>query len=117
MSAPSETPFATLPETPYYVVTFSSTRRDGDHGYGMMAERMVDLARKQPGFLGIESVRGADGFGITNSYWRDEESIMAWKSVVDHLVAQRLGRERWYSDYAVRIGRIERAYSMSDSAF
>ena len=105
----------TLPTPPYYVVTFSSQRRDGDHGYGNMADEMVRLASEQPGFLGVESARGSDGFGITNSYWRDEASILAWKQVVSHLAAQRLGRERWYSHYDVRIGKIERAYSFDSS--
>lgn len=113
MSDTSETPFASLPPPPYYVVTFSSTRTDGDHGYGAMAERMGDLARQQPGFLGIESARDSSGFGITNSYWQDEQSIIAWKQVVDHLVAQRLGQQRWYTRYNVRVGRIERSYSFS----
>ncbi len=72
--------FATLPEPPYYVVIFSSQRRPGDDGYGAMAERMVDLAARQPGYLGMESVRGADGFGITNSFWKDEDSIRAWNA-------------------------------------
>ena len=61
--------FAKLPAPPYYVVCFSSTRTDGDHGYGAMADEMVRLAALQPGYLGVESARGADGFGITNSYW------------------------------------------------
>lgn len=113
MADTSETPFASLPAPPYYVVTFSSTRTEGDNGYGNMAERMVDLARQQPGFLGVESARDANGFGITNSYWRDEQSIIAWKQVVDHLVAQRLGQQRWYSHYDVRVGKIERSYSFS----
>ena len=104
-------PFAALPEPPYYVVAFSSTRRDGDHGYAAMADRMVALAAEQPGFLGVESARGADAFGITNSYWSDLDSIRAWKAVVAHEAAQRLGRARWYELYHVRIGRIERAYS------
>ncbi len=74
---------------------------------------MEALASRQPGFLGIESLRGADGFGITNSYWQDEASILAWKQVVSHLAAQRTGRERWYEHYQVRIGRIERAYGFN----
>mgnify|MGYP000158487044 CR=1 FL=1 len=101
---------ATLPEPPYYVVCFSSQRTEGDHGYGAMADEMERLARLQPGFLGIESARGADGFGITNAYWRDEESIRAWKRHVDHLAAQKLGRQTWYQAYAVRVARVERAY-------
>lgn len=106
-------PVITLPKPPYYVVTFSSQRREGDHGYGAMADAMVALAERQPGYLGHESARGADGFGITNSFWTDEASIKAWKAEVDHLEAQRRGRVEWYSAYAVRVARVERAYSFS----
>jgi heme-degrading monooxygenase HmoA len=101
---------AQLPPPPYYVVTFASQRTAGDNGYGGMADEMVALAAKQPGFLGVESARGADGFGITNSFWADEASIRAWKAVVDHLEAQRRGRAEWYETYAVRVARVERAY-------
>ena len=62
---------------------FTSQRTEGDRGYGHMAERMVELAAKQPGFLGVETVRGADGFGITVSYWSSEEAIVAWKAHAD----------------------------------
>jgi heme-degrading monooxygenase HmoA len=103
-------PFASLPAPPYYVVCFSSSRTEVDDGYGAMADAMVDLASQQPGFLGVESARGADGFGITNSYWIDEASIRNWKKVVDHLAAQSKGRAQWYSHYDVRVAKVERAY-------
>jgi heme-degrading monooxygenase HmoA len=112
MSSPPS-PFAQTPEPPYYVVTFSSTRTEGDHGYGAMADRMAELALQQPGCLGAESARDADGFGITNSYWADEESLKAWKQVASHLAAQRIGRDRWYRQYKVRIARVERAYEFT----
>ncbi len=76
-----------------------------------MAAEMHALAEQQAGFLGIESAREA--LGITVSYWRDEASILAWKQAADHRAAQRLGRERWYSAYAVRVARVERAYDFS----
>ncbi len=104
-------PFAQLPAPPYYVVTFVSQRTEGDHGYNAMADEMVSLAKGQPGYLGHESARGADGFGITNSFWTDEASIKAWKAVADHLTAQRKGRTDWYQAYAVRVARVERAYT------
>jgi heme-degrading monooxygenase HmoA len=104
------TPLAPLPKPPYYVVTFASQRRDGDHGYAAMADAMVAIAKEQPGYLGHESARGADGFGITNSYWKDEASILAWKAKADHLQAQRKGRTDWYAAYTVRVGKVERAY-------
>lgn len=104
---------AKLPAPPYYVVCFSSQRTEGDHGYGEMADVMEQLARQQPGFLGVESARGADGFGITNSFWKDEESIRAWKRNVDHLAAQKLARQDWYQTYELRIARVERAYGFT----
>ena len=103
-------PVTALPKPPFYVVTFSSQRTEGDHGYAAMADEMVAMAERQPGYLGHESARGADGFGITNSYWTDEAAIRAWKLKVDHLDAQRRGRVEWYVTYAVRVARVERAY-------
>ena len=101
--------FARLPEPPYFAVIFSSRRTDGDQGYADMAKRMGELAVAQPGYLGIESARGADGFGITVSYWASEEAIAAWRADVEHLAAQRMGREVWYAHYELRVARVERA--------
>jgi heme-degrading monooxygenase HmoA len=75
-----------------------------------MADRMVELASKQPGFLGAESVRGANGLGITVSYWESEEAIRAWKANSDHKFAQETGKKLWYADYVIRIAKVERAY-------
>ncbi len=105
-------PIATTPSPPYYAVIFTSVRTDGDDGYAAMAERMVELAQQQPGFLGVESAR--DGVGITVSYWRDLESIRAWKAHPEHLEAQRLGHERWYASATTRIARVERDYLLSN---
>jgi heme-degrading monooxygenase HmoA len=102
---------ASLPEPPYYAVVFTSKRTEGDDGYAAMAETMVARSKEQPGFLGLESVRGADGVGITVSYWGDLESIRAWKADAPHAKAQAAGKASWYQHYEVRIARVERAYS------
>jgi heme-degrading monooxygenase HmoA len=102
---------ATTPETPYYAVIFTSVRTEGDHGYDAMSERMSALARLQPGYLGVESARSE--VGITVSYWRDLESIKAWKAQAEHLVAQQTGRSDWYARYTTRICKVERAYSFN----
>ena len=99
---------AGTPEPPYVAVIFTSVRTDGDAGYAAMSERMTSLAAEQPGYLGIEAAR--DRLGITVSYWTDEATARAWKRVAEHLVAQRLGREVWYSDYRVRIAVVRREY-------
>ena len=103
--------FARTPDPPYYAVIFKSHRRDGDDGYGAMANAMWDLALKQPGCLGAESARGPSGVGITVAYFTDEASIAAWKANTAHLHAQRLGKQRWYDHYELRVARVERAYS------
>ena len=100
-----EKPFARTPEPPYYAVIFSSIREEGDEGYAEMARRMQELAKNQEGFLGVESVR--EELGITVSYWRDRASIARWKADLEHLEAQRLGRELWYTAYRIRIARVE----------
>jgi heme-degrading monooxygenase HmoA len=101
---------ASTPEPLYYAVIFSSVLTREDNGYGETAARMEELARQQPGFLGFESAR--DEIGITVSYWRDLESIKAWKAVSEHREAQRRGRQDWYQAYTVRICRVEREYSL-----
>jgi heme-degrading monooxygenase HmoA len=106
-----ESGFALTPAPPYYAVIFTSKRTDKDRGYSVMAEQMFELAQKQPGYLGAESVRDGNALGITVSYWKDEASIRSWKSHVDHLVAQRRGKQEWYGHYELRVARVERAYS------
>ncbi|MCB2101722.1 MAG: antibiotic biosynthesis monooxygenase [Rhodobacterales bacterium] len=104
-------PLADTPEPPYYAVIFASTMTGDDpEGYAAMAQAMVDLAARQPGYLGLESARGPDGLGITVSYWTDPAAITAWKAQAEHQVAQRLGRDRWYGAFRLRVARVERAY-------
>jgi heme-degrading monooxygenase HmoA len=99
---------------PYYAVVFTSRRTDVDDGYAETARRMLDLAARQPGFLGVESVHEGP-MGITVSYWRDAEAILGWKRQGEHLKAQRRGRVDWYADYRTRICRVEREYGLADS--
>lgn len=79
--------FANTPEPPYTAVIFSSLRTEGDaaddladdRDYDRMSERMFALVTEQPGYLGVEATRGADGLGITVSYWVDEAAAAGWK--------------------------------------
>jgi len=93
---------------PYYAVIFTSVQTENIEGYSEMADLMETLAKQQPGYLGIESARNE--IGITVSYWQNIESIKKWKANLDHLVAQKKGREQWYLYYKVRICKIEREY-------
>ncbi|MBY0121621.1 antibiotic biosynthesis monooxygenase [Bacillus sp. S/N-304-OC-R1] len=92
----------------YFVVIFSSQRSEGENGYGKMAQVMEDLASRQQGFLGIESVRDNE-LGITISYWESLEDIKRWKENTAHKAAQIKGKKEWYKNYKVR--KMEREYS------
>lgn len=100
---------ANTPKVPYYAVIFTSTKIQDTEGYDEMAERMVELASKQDGFLGVESARNE--VGITVSYWKDLESIKKWKENSEHTVAREKGRKYWYSAFKTRIAKVERDYA------
>jgi heme-degrading monooxygenase HmoA len=115
---PADDCLAPTPEPPYTAVIFTSRRTEvDDDGYAAMATTMDKLARIQPGFLGVESVRDAERVGITVSYWASHEHARSWKRVAEHLGAQRLGRAVWYSAYQIRIATVDRDYTMGTSPF
>ncbi len=101
---------ANTPKPPYYAVIFSNHLNDDTAGYTEMAERMVELAAQQAGFLGVESAR--EELGITVSYWSDLESIKKWKANAEHQQAQKLGHEKWYASFKTRISKVERDYGI-----
>jgi heme-degrading monooxygenase HmoA len=104
---------ASTPPPPYYAVIFTSIRTPADApGYAVTADHMVELARQQPGFLGVDSARGADGLGITVSYCSIEEAIRACREHAEHQLAQASGREKWYAQFQLRVARVERAYGL-----
>lgn len=98
---------AKTPEPPYYAVIFSSQRTEGHNGYGRMAEKMVELASQQNGFLGVEDARD-EGLGITVSYWDSLQSIKEWKENLAHRVAQNKGKSEWYKNFSLRVCKVER---------
>jgi heme-degrading monooxygenase HmoA len=92
------------------VIFVSERTGDDDAGYALAAAAMAALAAEQPGYCGIESVRGADGLGITVSYWADEASATAWRDHPEHEAIRDRGRARWYTRYEVIVTEVTRAY-------
>lgn len=93
------------------VVIFLSVRTGADQaGYGEAAGAMEALAAVQPGYRGFESTRGADGLGITLSFWADEASAIAWRNHPEHKAIRDAGRGRWYERYEVIVCEAQRSY-------
>lgn len=96
-----------------YAVIFTAKLRDNALEYGDVAEQMEAKMRTYDGFVFFESVRGADGFGITVCIWESLEALQAWKKDLDHQEAQRRGKAEWYEYYTVRVAKIEYEYDGS----
>ena len=92
-----------------YVVIFKATVRTLDAAYSDMAARLRQTALNEFGCLAFEGVSEGDR-EIALSYWASLDDIQRWKQHAEHLTAQRLGCEAWYSAYSVEIARIERSY-------
>lgn len=98
----------------YFAVIFTSKRTSTDHeGYGKMANRMIELSQNQKGFIKAESACNSEGIGITVSYWKSLEDIKNWKTHSEHLLAQELGRSKWYESFTSRVCQVEKEYSFS----
>ena len=97
-------------------VIFASTRTEVDEdGYQQAAQAMAALAERQPGYRGMQSTRGTDGFGITVSYWADDAAAIAWRDHPEHTAIREQGRAQWYSSYSLEVARVERAYAWSQA--
>lgn len=107
-------PASSLPPVGAVAVIFVAQRTDEDEeGYGRAAAAMDALASTQSGYLGLDSTRGPNGFGITVSYWADEASAVAWRQQAEHTAIREIGRERWYAHYRLIVTQVSRAYGWS----
>lgn len=93
-----------------YIVIFKATIKQLDDTYSEMAQRLRNKALDQYGCIKFEAC-SENGFEIALSYWSNLEDIKRWQQDAEHLVAQRLGKEKWYQHFSVEICKIERAYS------
>ncbi|MBB3880936.1 antibiotic biosynthesis monooxygenase family protein [Sphingomonas pseudosanguinis] len=106
-----------MDRTGQIAVIFVSQRRDSDaQGYARAAEAMETLAAQQPGYRGVDSARGADGLGITISWWADEASALAWRAHPEHAAIRERGRAAWYSAYEVAVAEVGRSYMWGDKS-
>jgi heme-degrading monooxygenase HmoA len=97
------------PPLPYYAVIAPAELHDDIRGYPEMAAKLVELAKQQPGFLGIESGFQKD-FALAVSYWASLEAIHAWSVNAQHMIAKEKGKTVWFKKYLTRIAKVERVY-------
>ncbi len=101
---------ATIPKGSTAVIFISQRTDDDDAGYDEASAAMAGFAQDQPGYIGMDSVRGAGGLGITVSYWASDADAKAWRDHGEHALIRDAGRDRWYSHYSLHVGEITRSY-------
>ncbi len=98
-----------------YAVIFRAKVTAADETYERTAYALRDLALQSFGCLEFVAMSdGADEMAI--SYWPDEASIRKWKAHSEHLLAQKLGRAKWYESYTVQVAEIKREYGFPGPA-
>ena len=77
---------------PYYAVIFTSTLTENTEGYNEMAQKMEALAKKQKGFLGIDSIGVSNKLDATNidSFSGVYKKVDRYKAVVTIHVRDRV---------------------------
>jgi heme-degrading monooxygenase HmoA len=76
--------------------------------YGPRLERMLELVEEIPGFVSFRHYTSEDGERLTLAEFESHESLRAWREHPEHREAQRLGRERYYSEYHLQICELVR---------
>jgi heme-degrading monooxygenase HmoA len=86
-----------------FLVVFRNRKRaDIDYAaYEADAERMLDLAQAQPGYLSFKSYTADDGEVIALSEWADEAAARTWRRVAEHAEVQGRGRADYYESYTL----------------
>jgi heme-degrading monooxygenase HmoA len=85
------------------VVFRSRLRADAPADYPQLAERMLSLARAQPGFRSFKSFRAEDGERLSLIEFESEEAERAWRDHPEHRLAQRRGRAEFYAEYRLQV--------------
>jgi heme-degrading monooxygenase HmoA len=77
--------------------------------YQKVLHRMIELVLQYPGFLGLD-VAHAGMKDITVTYWDSLEAIGKWKRNLEHLSAQKHGKDKWFDAYRVVIAEVKKEY-------
>jgi heme-degrading monooxygenase HmoA len=81
-----------------------------------MAEEMLGRARTMPGFIDFKSFRADDGERLSVIRWESQDTLRGWTDDLRHVVAQRLGRDKWYEYFRVEVAEVVRSYGFDRTA-
>ena len=93
------------------VVVLFRSRLTAEAGedYARMAVEMLELAKSMEGFVDFKSYAAQDGERISVVWWRDQETMAAWRAHPRHRIAQQAGREKWYESFNIEVAEVVRS--------
>ncbi|MEU3560799.1 antibiotic biosynthesis monooxygenase [Kitasatospora sp. NPDC006786] len=97
-------------ETPYYAAVFTAVSTQERAGYSETNDRMEDLVKDIPGYLGMDHAQTPGGLSITVGYFRDADALTEWRTNAEHRAAQKRGRAEWYERYTLHVAKVERSH-------
>jgi heme-degrading monooxygenase HmoA len=101
------------------VVIFELICREGKTPHYLdLAAELKPLLQDIDGFISIERFRSLndDNKLLSLSCWRDEQAVMQWRNLMQHRLAQKLGRDDIFADYRLRVASVMRDYGLDDRA-
>ena len=99
-------------EAPYYIASFSTGANSGgtpeSDASADAVGRMIRLAVRAEGFLGLETTNRDDGTVAMQSYWNTLESLDRWKLACDRMLAETCDLKSWYHAFGLTVSKIDR---------
>jgi heme-degrading monooxygenase HmoA len=69
---------------------------------------MAAIARTMPGFVSEKDFFAEDGERVTIVEFEHAEGLHAWRTNPEHRAAQKLARERYYTEYHIQVCTLDR---------
>ena len=85
----------------------------GRDRYFELAAQLKQILVSQPGFISVERFQSLidEEKLLSLSFWESEQAIAGWREQIDHIDAQKEGKEKLFKSYRIRVVKIERDYS------
>ena len=91
------------------ITVFRARLKPGlDDEYAAAVERMSALARTMLGHISHKTFYAQDGERCTIVEFAHEEGQRTWQTNPEHRIAQKLAREKYYTEYDIQVCRLER---------
>src|SRR6201987_6522206 len=76
--------------------------------YLELAKHLKPILESIDGFIDNERFESArrPGWVLSHSTWRDEKSVVRWRTVAKHHETQQRGRDDVFQDYHLRVGEV-----------